>query len=437
MSKRKRRSRGSGSLFKRDNGVYYYQYTDPKDSQRKISQSLRTKNLDEAKAKVGEIDKVTDATDKAEVMIHIARQRGLIHSQDLPFSGVWTEFLATSPTAGPGTLALYERALNEFIAWAATEYPTLTSFSQVDQKTAIAYMEHVWRSGVSASTYNDKRNALGLIVKKLANKFEIDPNPWRFTERQKGVKQTRLPLTREQVNALWARLDDPTGLPYPEELRCLVGLCLFAGMRLIDAARLKWSNLDFLAACIRYTPEKTARTSGVEAIVPILPPLHRLVVKLPQSGEYVLAKVGAHYDRNPEYIKDRLIALIHEVTGAGKQQAKAQCQRARSQYGVHSLRHTFATDAARAGVPAFYLSQMTGDTGQTLQRYYVKLGTPQSLISGFEHLRRLIGDPASAAPKALPALAGDADRLARIRARLAQETRQDALVRDLRAILEG
>ena len=90
---------------------------------------------------------------------------------------------------------LYERALNEFIAWLNIERPSITSLTQIDLETSISFMEHVWETGISASTYNDKRNALGHITKKLANRFGIDHNSWPLTERKRGVKQKRLPLS--------------------------------------------------------------------------------------------------------------------------------------------------------------------------------------------------------------------------------------------------
>jgi integrase len=96
--------------------------------------------------------------------------------------------------------------------------------------------------------------------------------------------------------------------------------------------------------------------------VPILAALHGHLAVLPRDEENVLPRIAAHYDRNPDYIKLHLLGLIHGVTGEGEQKAKGQRQRARSLYGVHSLRHTFATEAARAGAAPAYLSLMTGDT---------------------------------------------------------------------------
>ena len=385
---KKRRSKGSGGIVKMPSGFYAYQYVDANGTRK--TKSLRTKDRREADDLAKDFEKAVQATDRAEVLLHAAKARQIISRRDLPMTEVWPEFLKTNPTAGAGTLGLYQRALAEFAAWMGSGRPGVVSFAQVDRETAIAYMESVWESGVSASTYNDKRNALGLITKKLANRFGIEVNPWPLTERRNGVRQTRLPLSREQVAALLERLEQPAGLPYPDETRGLVCLCLFAGMRLTDAVHLEWRNVDLLAGCIRYTPAKTARTSGAEVHVPILPPLGNALAGLPSGSAHVLPDTAAHYDRNPDFTKQHLVGLIQGVTGEGKQEAKAQHQRARSLSGAHSLRHTFATEAARAGVPPAYLSLMTGDTLQTLQRFYVKVGYAQAPVPGFETIPKMI-----------------------------------------------
>lgn len=395
MSKtKKRRSRGSGAIIKLSSGYYAYQYKDPEGKRK--TKSLRTKNRREAESRVEDFEKVTTASDKAEVMVHIARQREMIHYRELPFADVWEEFKMTNPTAGEGTLQLYRRSLDEFVSWLGENRPDIQSFTLIDQKTAHKYMEHIWESGVSASTYNDKRNALGHITKKLLVKFHIDVNPWPRTERKKGVQQKRLPLTASQVKDLCKYFQEPPEtLQYPVEMRCLFHLCLYAGMRLSDAVNLEWGAVNFSARSIRYTPAKTARTSGVEAVVPILPPLLESLKKLDidPECENVLPKVAEHFQRNPDYIKVKFVGIIQSVTGDGEQKAKAQHLVSRSLYGVHSLRHTFASEAAKAGISPAYLSMMTGDSITTLQRFYVKVGYQQAPIVGFSGISGLIEAP--------------------------------------------
>ena len=351
--------------------------------------SLRTKNRAEAAELVEDFVTATKAKDKKEVLFKAAQANQIINSKKLPLESVWSAFLKTNPTAGTGTLKLYERVLNEFIKWLAVERPSISSFTQIEHETAISYMEHVWQNGVSASTYNDKRNALGHITKKLANKFGIDNNYWPLTERKRGIKQKRLPLSREHVKKLLENLDKDNSLPYRLEMACLLKLCLFAGMRLGDAVKIKWENIDFETAYLSYTPEKTARTSGVKATVPILPPLQQALNQLASvrgDNEQILPKVYTHYMRNPDYIKEKLLLTLHSVTGDTRQEGKAQSQRKRALYGVHSLRHTFVTEGAKAGLNSVQLSRMTGDRISTLDKFYINVDLKKKAVPGFNNI---------------------------------------------------
>ena len=391
--KAKRRIKGSGSVTKDKRGVYQFYWVD--DSGKKRKKSLRTKNKQEAHEKVQDYVRAIQAKDKHEVLFQAAKAREIIKSRDLPLKEVWAEFMKTKPTAGPGTLKLYERVLKEFIEWLAVERPSITSLTQVEHETAVAYMENVWKDGISASTYNDKRNALGHITKKLANGFGIDNNYWPLTERKHGVKQKRLPLSRKQVNDLIEKLDKKNTLPYPDEMACLFKLCLFAGMRLVDAVNLKWENIDFETAYLSYIPEKTARTSGARATVPIMPLLLQALNKLNcNESEQVLPQVFNHYSRNPDYIKGHLLIMLHSITGDERQDGKAQSLRRRSLYGVHSLRHTFVTEAAKAGLNSVQLSRMTGDLISTLDKFYIEVDLNKKPVAGFnniiDHEARLI-----------------------------------------------
>ena len=382
----RRRAKGSGTVIKDTRtGVFYFRWID--DNGKKRKKSLRTKSRQEAEKNVLDFVRAIHAKDKKDVLFQAAKAREIIKSRDLPLNEIWERFLTTNPTAGAGTLKLYERVLNEFIDWINIERPSITSLTQVELETSISFMEHVWETGVSASTYNDKRNALGHITKKLANRFGIDHNSWPLTERKRGVKQKRLPLLKGQVENLLEAIDENNNLPYPFEMACLYKLCLFAGMRLGDAVKIRWENIDFETSFLSYTPEKTARTSGVIATVPILLPLQEALTKLVSGdSDQVLPQVCEHYNRNPDYIKEKLLITLHNVTGDTKQESQAQSQRQRSLYGVHSLRHTFVTEAAKAGINSVQLSRMTGDRISTLDKFYINVDLKKKAVLGFNNI---------------------------------------------------
>jgi integrase len=388
-TKKRRRAKGAGSIIKdKKSGIFYYFWHDANGKQHK--KSLRTKNREEAETAADGYTDVVKAKDKEEVLMQSAKARKIIHEKDLPLADVWSAFKKTKPTASKGTLSNYKRMLNEFINWLASERPSITSFTQIDLELAIAYTENVWQSGISASTYNYKRSALATITKALQNRYGIDNNYWLRTERKKAVQQKRLPLDRDQVKQLLKLVDDPAnGLPYPSETACLIKLCLFAGMRLFDAVNIKWDNIDQQSNYISYESRKTQQTSGAIATIPIFPILRDNLNKLDNSNDYVLPKVQEHYSRNAGYIKKSLLAAIHKVTGDQRNETEAQKVCARSLYGTHSLRHTFATEAAKCGVKSIHLSRMLGDSIKTIDQFYVDANLTKKPVTGFE----ILSDP--------------------------------------------
>ena len=383
MAKR-RRTKGSGSIVKTSSGMFYYFWYDVTGKQHK--KSLRTKNRAEAEKLAEDFTKAVHAKDKKEVLFQAAEAKEIIVSKNLPLENVWSEFLKTKPTAGEGTLANYKRMLKEFIKWLAVELPSVDSFTQVTLEMAKSYMEYVWQSGISANTSNYKRGALATITKALQNSYGIDSNYWLRIERKKGVQQKRLPLKASQVNKLLKFIDDDKNiLPYQLETACLIKLCLFSGMRLFDAVNLNWDNIDLVNNYITYKPQKTQLTSGVSAQVPIFKPLLNAIDRLAKEGQYVLPSIQAHYSRNPAYIKKTVLSIIHTVTGNKLNNSKVQSVRNRSLYGCHSLRHTFATEAAKAGVTSFKLSRMLGDTIRTIDRFYVDVDLTKEPLSEFKN----------------------------------------------------
>jgi site-specific recombinase XerD len=391
----RKRTHGTGSVVRQSSGIYVFYWTDANG--KRCKKSLRTKSKAEALGKAKDFEKAIQATDREEVLLQSARARQIIRSKDLPMGEVWQAFLGTNPTASEGTLRNYERALRDLSEWLASERPSVASFTQIDQATAIAYLEHLWESGPSANTYNYRRNALGHITKKLAPRYHIDTNPWLLTERKAESKQQRMALTSEQVADFLALFEDDTvSIPHRQEFRVLAMVCLYAGMRLIDGVNLGLSSIDLAGGKITYTPRKTART-GRKALVPILPPLRAVlsdaVAHAAPGQTQLLPTIAAVYERSPDSIQKPLVSLVQSVTGDGLEHnsgGTGQRKVHRAAYGAHSLRHTFASMAAMAGAKPAYLAAMLGDNITTVQKYYVQVGFAVALVDGFADVPKMI-----------------------------------------------
>lgn len=392
MSKttKKRRPKGHGGIVRRSSGIYAYRFITP-DGPKETS--LRTRNRREAEAKAEELERMAKARTELEAEQLIAVHKGLIERQALPFAQIWTEFQKTGHQAAPGTLDNYHRALIRFIDWMRENRPNEADFSEIPTQTANAYLDELWASGLSASTFNQHLTALNLITRKLATRRRGMSNPWPRGKdaRKKAVQQERLPLNQEQAQTLLDLLREYNG-PHPKEIPVAVLLGMFSGMRLADAVLLDWKAVDLRGGWITYTPQKTRNTSGAVCTVPILPPLNEALRTLPTDGEKVLPGLSAHYQKAQGYVTRLLGAIVLQATGEERQDVEAQHQRARRLYGFHSLRHTFAAEAAKAGATPGQLKAMTGDNLATLDRHYVKAKNMATAPAvAFKPIRRLLG----------------------------------------------
>jgi len=376
----KRRSKGSGSITQKQNGIYCFQFRGADG--KKVTKSLGTRNYKIATEKAIPLADAFAAKDTADAVQQIAKAKELIDTKILELDGVWEAFVATRPSAGPGTLSLYKNALNRFANWAKKNRPSLTELADIDSQVASDWLQDEWAGGISASTYNDRRGTMLTITKALLRPYRLIENPWGGTDRKKmaGKQQVRLPLNKEQVAAL-------LNLEIKPDVLTLIALALCAGMRLKDAALLRWDCIA--GGFITYTPAKTANTSSARVQVPILPTLVEAFEALPKEKEtiYVMPRLADWYQRNSNGLNRMLLREIHSVTGSDKQDASGKGKIARCEYGYHSLRHTFCTECARAGVPATMLAAMAGDTIATLDKFYVKLDLAASPIPQLSRIR--------------------------------------------------
>ena len=225
----KKRAHGTGAIIKKANGIYAFQYRDA--TGKKITKTLGTRNRSEAEKLAEPLGSMTAAKNRADAVQQIAQAKDLIDKRVLPIGDIWEAFESTRPSAGAGTLGLYQNALNRFKTWAEKNRPSITDITDIDEQAASDWLHSEWKAKISASTYNDRRGSMLTITNALMRPFRLPLNPWTKTERKKmaGKQQQRLPLNREHVQKLLAA-------DMKHDVKALMLLALCAGMRLKDAA---------------------------------------------------------------------------------------------------------------------------------------------------------------------------------------------------------
>jgi integrase len=223
--------------------------------------------------------------------------------------------------------------------------------------------------------FRDRRHSLGLApatvnldVTILSSGFNaalrqghISVNPCLAIERLKNKTQRKGVFSPEQVTALLGAADG--------DWRGLIMVAFYSGQRLLDCANLRWRDVDLVSdiKTIRFAVRKT----GAEVVTVIHPALEDHLLSLPtaKSDDEYLFPTLANCSASPlskefgELMERARIEhrTIREKSGAG---------RSVSALSFHSLRHSFSSILANAGVSEERRMSLVGHTTRDMHQKY-------------------------------------------------------------------
>lgn len=373
------RGYGLGSIYLRG-GTYYLRIQTQGGNK---SVSLHTENVDEAEENANRIlpRSLATAESSAVVAAHIGEAKGLIKTvtHKVKLSEAWGEFKAstTRPQSSEGTLSNYERMWGQFLTWLRLNHPKAGWLSEITPEMANEYAKTLNAKELSASTFNYHVCACRIVCRVLKSQAGMDANPFADIEHHTGVAQERKAFTLPEVKQMLIDFDhftdhpkrEPLHIMNVEEMKVLFHLLAYSGLRLADAALLKWKSIS--KGLISVMPAKTKRTSR-QVHIPIAAELQEQLHGARQwksEKGYILPLVAARYLKNADGVKKDCIAIIE--WNEFKQRNETSSTVERRLYGVHSFRHFFASHCAARGVPIAALAELLGDNIKTLQKYYI------------------------------------------------------------------
>jgi integrase len=373
----------TGHLFKRGNTFYLFWKVNGKV----FSKALRDDNgkpittkreAEEARIKLMAPFTVADETAALESIAGKleGRKAELAKWEDeqhppLSIGQAWHEYLASPnrPDSGKSTLRQYEFQWQAFADWMKEKHADAPTLRDVTKEIAEEYASSMNHGRFSPSTFNKHLNLLTLVFRVVKHKAKLTGNPWEDIQRKRLVTNSRREMTIDELRKI---CQAATG-----ELRTLLALGIYSGLRLGDCATLRWGEVDLPRTMIRRIPNKTARRNPKPVIVPIHPILRDMLASTPldQRGEYVLPEMAALYAHNICAVTDRVqghfkacgITLHKPGTGTDGKRAVIEV-------GFHSLRHTFVSLCRESNAPLAVVESIVGHSNPSMTRHYTHVG---------------------------------------------------------------
>jgi integrase len=292
----------------------------------------------------------------------------------LTIGGTWSEFKASQnrPRTGKATFAKYEIQWSRFHTWLEKHHPNVKALRDITPEIAGKFAAHLISTKRSSGTFNKYMNVLSLIFRTVSEKAKLTTNPWANPQKDghgKGIRRMekeihgRRELTLAELQDVCAKADG--------DLRLMLAIGIYTGLRLGDAATLRWCEVDLVRGIIIRIPNKTGRKNPEPVKIPIHPTLRAMLEESPKNDrvDFVLPRIAADYRRHSSYVTDRIQALFKKckIETTRKIEGRHQSQ---VEVGFHSLRHSFVSMCSENKVPLAIVQGMVGHTNPAMTRHY-------------------------------------------------------------------
>lgn len=296
----------------------------------------------------------------------------------LPLADVWNSYVM-SPNRNelaPSTLNAKRIVWMHFARWVEHYYLPVKDLAGVTHEMIGEYLA-LLRTNLCGSTYNGRVCVLREIFHTLAAKAGLQDDPWNGVRLRPDDCHSRRELTLDELRRLLT-----AARAYGNEWHKLFLIGVYTGLRLGDCCKLDWACISIAQGIIQLIPSKTRRHAhGRPITIPIHPRLGSALLcnasnECCYDGSFerklsgpVMPQISAMYHTSRYRVSDRLSAIFRAANITTS--IKLDGRRSRTPVATfHSLRHTFVSLAANAGVPLHIVQSIVGHESTAMTRHY-------------------------------------------------------------------
>lgn len=254
------------------------------------------------------------------------------------------------------TMDRYRQVIRDFIASLGGR--ANLALSHVTPKDVLIYRNSIIAGKKTARTANLSVKVVSAAFNAAVRQHIIESNPATALETLPVNVEEKGTFTPAQVAELVRAADG--------DWRGAIMLGYYSGARLSDVANMRWSAIDWRNKLIRFTPSKTKKP----VMVPLHQQLERELLKKPGIGKAPMFPSLAGKGTGGRFGLSGRFAAIMEKAGIKGKPVEGGGGRTLSTLSFHSLRHSFNSAMANAGISQEIRQKLTGHTSAETNKVY-------------------------------------------------------------------
>jgi integrase len=254
------------------------------------------------------------------------------------------------------TMDRYRQVIRDFIASLGGR--ANLALSHITPNDILAYRNSIRKAGKAARTANLSVKVVSAAFNAAHRQHIIESNPATALESLPVKSEEKGTFTREQVSKLVRAADS--------DWRNAILLGYYTGARLSDVANMRWNAIDWSDKIIRFTASKT----GKPVTLPLHPQLERELLKNAGIGNAPIFPTLTGRGTGGKHGLSGRFNSIMEKAGVEGKRTRASGGRTLSSLSFHSLRHSFNSALANAGVSQEIRQKLTGHTSAEMNTIY-------------------------------------------------------------------
>lgn len=278
-----------------------------------------------------------------------------------------TEWIASKKvTTAPGTSRRYGDTVASFIKHLGPK--AQRNLAAVAPQDIVTFRDLQVSAGKANKTANMETKTLRIVFNMARKHGLILSNPAEAVDMLPENSVSRETFTRQQITDLLNIAD--------REWQGMILLGACHALRLGDAARLTWANVDMERRSLRFFPQKDRKgAKRVELEIPLHPDFEDYLLSLPVGSNRTdgplfpaLSRKKGNGANGLSNTFSRLMAEAGIIRESGSDQVTGKGRNVFT-LGFHSFRHTAISEQANAGVAKERRMRLSGHKSNVHERY--------------------------------------------------------------------